>query len=64
MEELIMITIKLIGIFAVSYLEILGILTLYIRYKESNMEINKYIVIGTIILFVLSIIGLYNVLFT
>lgn len=64
MEELIMITIKLIGIFAVSYLEILGILTLYIRYKESNMIINKYIVIGTIILFVLSIIGLYNVLFT
>lgn len=64
MEELIMITIKLIGIFAVSYLEILGILTLYIRYKESNMAINKYIVIGTIILFVLSIIGLYNVLFT
>lgn len=64
MEELIMITIKLIGIFAVSYLEILGILTLYIRYKESNMEINKYIVIGTIILFVLSIFGLYNVLFT
>lgn len=64
MEELIMITIKLIGIFAVSYLEILGILTLYIRYKESNMGINKYIVIGTIILFVLSIIGLYNVLFT
>lgn len=64
MEELIMITIKLIGIFVVSYLEILGILTLYIRYKESNMEINKYIVIGTIILFILSIIGLYNVLFT
>lgn len=64
MEELIMITIKLIGIFAVSYLEILGILTLCIRYKESNMEINKYIVIGTVILFVLSIIGLYNVLFT
>ena len=64
MEELIMIAIKLIGIFAVSYLEILGILTLYIRYKESNMGINKYIVIGTILLFVLSIIGLYNVLFT
>lgn len=64
MEELIMITIKLIGIFAVSYLEILGILTLYIRYKESNITINKYIVIVTIILFVLSIIGLYNVLFT
>lgn len=63
MEELIMITIKLIGIFAVVYLETLGILTVYIKYKESSTIINKLIVIVTILLFVISLIGLYNVLF-
>lgn len=63
MEELIMIAIKLIGIFAVVYLETLGILTVYIKYKESSTIINKLIVIVTILLFVISLIGLYNVLF-
>jgi uncharacterized membrane protein len=63
MEEIIMLVIKLIGIFGVVYLEVLGIITVYLKYKESDKVINKYIIIGTTILFILSLIGLYNVLF-
>lgn len=64
MEEIIMLVIKLIGIFGVVYLEVLGMITVYLKYKESDKVINKYIIIGTTILFVLSLIGLYNVLFS
>jgi hypothetical protein len=63
MEEIIMLVIKLIGIFGVVYLEVLGMITVYLKYKESDKVINKYIIIGTTILFILSLIGLYNVLF-
>lgn len=64
MEEIIMLVIKLIGIFGVVYLEVLGMITVYLKYKESDKVINKYIIIGTTILFILSLIGLYNVLFS
>lgn len=64
MEEMIMLVIKLIGIFGVVYLEALGMITVYLKYKESDKVINKYIIIGTTILFILSLIGLYNVLFS
>lgn len=64
MEEMIMLVIKLIGIFSVVYLEALGMITVYLKYKESDKVINKYIIIGTTILFILSLIGLYNVLFS
>lgn len=63
MEEILITVVKLVCVLVVVYLEILGILTIYIKHKECKMVANEFTFILAIVLFILSLIGMYNLLF-